>query len=54
MISVGILKSQRDSKTRQQKDIRRVLGLLEELSETGTSVEEVSGGSITEGVSLVD
>lgn len=29
---------------------RRVLGLLEELSETGTSVEEVSGGSITEGL----
>jgi len=33
-------------------DIRRVLGLLEELSETGTSVEEVSGGSIQIGTEL--
>jgi hypothetical protein len=30
---------------------RGVLGLLEQLSETGTSVEEVSGGGITAGVS---
>jgi hypothetical protein len=33
-------------------NVRRVLGLLEELSETGTSVEEVSGGSIQIGTEL--